>query len=279
MSKIPQTWEDYDKKRAEHNNQHQVIIMEHNTPPAKRQATSTTKIGRTSGSSDDTKNVPTKVTPDTGNSVSKLGSTTRNVFELNSTQEERDFQLAWLEQIKEEEIVLHKSPTTLKDAIPSFTPIVETSSKLDEDSEEELNSSKGNVPGNKQNVRSNMCYDCGRDRTYCQEVLFGSHCVQSVLDYVEDCKKEQTSLDNGRMLKVYYNTFKVLYKNNLLNCFNMYETNYAINIPECMRKGSLMFCKNEIKHNNKKCEYESQRFAGVEEILTCSYNEEGRSEQ
>ena len=46
MSKIPQTQEGYDYKRAEHNNQHQVIIMEHNTPPAKRQATSTTKIGR-----------------------------------------------------------------------------------------------------------------------------------------------------------------------------------------------------------------------------------------
>ena len=197
------------------------------------------------------------------------------LIDIKSTQEERDFNIALMEQIKEDEKYKYKSPATLKDAIPSFTPTVEaTTCEVDEGSEEEVDTSKGDGSVKRVKVVNDMCDYCGRDKMYCQEILFGPQCIQTVLDYIEDCKENERPLDQKDMLGVYYSTYKVLYKSDLLSRFNMYETNYAIEIPECMRTGSLKFCKSEIKQNKKRSHYESLRYSNVEEIVICCEIEE-----
>ena len=84
---------------------------------------------------------------------------------------------------------------------------------------------------------SQGCRACHRPFHRCFEYLFRDSCLHSVLDYFEDVGYDMVTASGIR--KKYYSTFLLLMKQDVVSDTFFWELDEHIQVPECMRTGSL----------------------------------------
>ena len=129
-----------------------------------------------------------------------------------------------------------------------------------------LSASQNKTNDNPHSIPSTFrCRGCGCNPKHCPEVKFGTHCIQSVIDYIKKVGVKNTN-DEG-VENTFHNTFSVLYKHILLKKTNFYETNKKIEYPQCIKTGSLEKAKRIAKTQKEIACYEEARMSNVEQKL------------
>ena len=85
---------------------------------------------------------------------------------------------------------------------------------------------------------SNICRGCQNEFKHCMEREFRESCIHSVLDYFKEFGYNEVT--KAGIFRVYYSTFMIHMKQKILkNSGGLYKTNLKIELPECMKQGSL----------------------------------------
>ena len=88
-----------------------------------------------------------------------------------------------------------------------------------------------------ESIQTMTCTGCNRPYNMCLEGKWRRICLHKVLDYVE-AKDFDGATERG-IRKVYYETFMMMMKAEILDKTDLYELEDHIHLPECMRSGSL----------------------------------------
>ena len=83
-----------------------------------------------------------------------------------------------------------------------------------------------------------VCNGCKNPFSSCYEGKWRRICLHRVLDYIE--AKDFEKVTEKAVRKVYYDTFLLMMKADILEETDLYELEEHIHLPLCMKEGSLM---------------------------------------
>ena len=100
-----------------------------------------------------------------------------------------------------------------------------------------------------------ICVGCNNPFSSCYEGRWRRVCLHQVLDYLEDKNFENVSERSVR--KVYYKTFMLMMKAEVLGETDYWELEDQIHLPRCMLEGSLKEAL-ELMHDDTAYEFMNQ---------------------
>lgn len=102
---------------------------------------------------------------------------------------------------------------------------------------------------------------CNKPFHSCYEGQWCKICLHTVLDYLE--KKDFENVSERSVRKVFYNTFLLMMKAEVLKETELYKLEDHIHLPECMRKGSLTEALELMDHD---IAYKFMKSVGVHDV-------------